>query len=457
MFHVKKHYAFLLFVLLLNTEIWATEYYVSPRGSDISTGTKSQPWRTLQNAVNMVAPGDTILVLTGTYAGCRIENSGSSNFPITLRAAKSNRVLLNTPGLANKHESILEIETWKGSGTVSDWIIQGFEIAGAPRYGIDIRNTQRILIRKNRVHDSFLTGIFTAFSDDVVIARNRCYKNGEHGIYHSNSGDRPVIRGNRAHNNMRCGIHMNGDKSMGGDGIISKGIIEANIIYKNGRGGGSGINLDGIQDSTIQNNLLYKNHGSGISLYKIDGADGSRRNLILNNTVVMPADGRWALNIPDTSGTDNQAFNNIFYSYNLRRGSILITNPGLVNFKSDHNVVVNRLSVDGGNSVISLTAWQSLGYDSNSFTAPPKRLFKNPQTRDYHLRSNSPAIDVGDSLLPKLPALDFEGDFRIADGDKDGISIVDIGADEYIGPSNAMYFLKLGCMHISPKFPLPLF
>ena len=37
----------------------------------------------------------------------------------------------------------------------------------------------------------------------------------EHGIYVSNSGDRPVIRGNHLHDNHANGIHMNGDAEPG--------------------------------------------------------------------------------------------------------------------------------------------------------------------------------------------------------------------------------------------------
>ena len=47
------------------------------------------------------------------------------------------------------------------------------------------------------------------------------------------------------------------------------------MIYDNGRGGGSGINCDGVQNSLIRNNLIYNTHASGISLYRIDGGGGS--------------------------------------------------------------------------------------------------------------------------------------------------------------------------------------
>src|SRR5262249_60466214 len=111
----------------------------------------------------------------------------------------------------------------------------------------------------------------------------------EHGIYVSNSGDRPVIRGNYVWGNRGNGIHMNGDRFQGGDGIISNALVEQNVIIENGRGGGSGINAAGVQDSRFQNNLIYNTHASGISLYRIDGSEGSKRNVVVNNTVVVAA------------------------------------------------------------------------------------------------------------------------------------------------------------------------
>ena len=95
-----------------------------------------------------------------------------------------------------------------------------------------------------------------------------------------------------------------------GDGIISDAIVEANIIHDNGQNGGSAINCDGVVESVIFNNLLYNNHASGISLFMIDGATGSHDVDVYNNTIVMPDDGRWGINI-NTGSTDASLRNNI--------------------------------------------------------------------------------------------------------------------------------------------------
>src|SRR5690606_26554086 len=157
----------------------------------------------------------------------------------------------------------------------------------------------------------------------------------EHGIYVSNSGDRPVIRGNHSHDNRANGIHMNGDESQGGDGLISNALIEENVIHGNGVGGGSGINCDGVTDSVIRNNLLDDNYASGISLYRIDAAAGSTSNLVINNTIYHDtATTRWAINISGGS-TGNTLRNNILYTTHSFRGVITIDPASRAGFSSD--------------------------------------------------------------------------------------------------------------------------
>ena len=111
--------------------------------------------------------------------------------------------------------------------------------------------------------------------------------NGEHGIYVGGTCTNPVVRKNVSFGNNASGIQLNGGTGGGaGDGIITGALVEQNYIYDNGRGGASGLNLDGVQQSVIRNNLLVNNHASGISLYKICGAEGPKDDLVINNTVV---------------------------------------------------------------------------------------------------------------------------------------------------------------------------
>ncbi len=388
----------------------ATDYHVALDGSDGNPGTSGQPWRTIQHAVENVGAGDRILVHAGTYVGARIEASGAAGQPITLMVAPGEAVLLDAPGPGNQHDSILEIETWEDPLVVAWWVIEGFEIAGSPKYGVDSRNVHHITVRGNVVHGSALTGIFDGFAADVLYEDNESFANGEHGIYHSNSGDRPTIRRNWLHDNFAAGIHMNGDLSQGGDGLITEALVEANIVHDNGEGGGSGINMDGVSGSAVLNNLIFAEHASGISLYQIDGAECSSDNLVAHNTVLTTADGRWALNMETEGCTGNRLYNNVFWTEHSFRGSISLWDDHPAGFESENNALVDRFSVDGGQSTISFSQWQALGYDQDSFLSTPAVLFVDPAGGDFHLAAASPAVDAG-ITLPEV-AVDLEGNPR---------------------------------------------
>ena len=272
--------------------------------------------------------------------------SGTAAAPIEFFAEPG--VLINQPNpVRTDHGINLE--------NASHVVIDGFEVTGMNRAGVRSvgvnGNTfaSHVTIRNVHSYDNGYWGIFTGFVNDLLIENNRTSGSEvEHGIYVSNSGDRPTIRNNVSWDNNRNGIHMNGDAELGGDGIISNALITGNIIYGNGAGGGSGINMDGVQNSRIENNLLYDNHASGISLYRIDGGGGSNGNVVVNNTIHIASNGRWALNIQDGS-TGNTVFNNILLNDHSFRGAIDVCEDSLTGFDSDYNVMISRFTSGGTN------------------------------------------------------------------------------------------------------------
>lgn len=382
---MKKLVCILLNLLAITT--FAVTYYVKPTGNNSSNGTSvASAFQTLQYASDIADAGDSIIVLAGNYAGFYQTTSGTASQPIVFSAEAG--AIINTPNGTTNDGINLE-----GSDYV---IIEGFEVNGVPRAGIRSVINTGVIIRNNVCDNNGVWGILTGFSENIIIENNVCSRSvQQHGIYFSNSADNPIIRNNICWGNNDCGIHMNGDVSMGGDGIISNALVEKNIIYNNGIGGGSGINCDGVQNSHLQNNLLYNNHASGISLYLIDAGDAAKNNIIANNTILQPADGRWALNITDGS-TGNKVFNNILYSAHSFRGSITIDQASLVGFHSNNNVLVNRMSSDGGNSNQTLAQWRTVTLaDSNSITSTLASLFMDAVNNDYHLSAASPAINLG--------------------------------------------------------------
>lgn len=387
--------------------------FVSSAGSDANVGSSEAPWATLQKAANSVQAGDTVIVRAGNYVGFDLRRDGTAAARIVFQAE---------PGVAITQRNAMTPDGINLEG--ADFVtIDGFTVNGMPRTGIRSVLNRQVIIRNNHLDMNGKWGILTGFSDDLLIENNVASRSQvEHGIYVSNSGDRPVIRGNRIWGNFANGIHMNGDIEMGGDGIISGAVVENNIIHGNGTGGGSGINGDGLQQSVIRNNLLYDNHASGISLYRINGGAGSTGNVVVNNTVVQASNGRWALNIQNGS-TGNTVRNNILYNAHSFRGSIDISADSLPGFTSDYNVVISRFTTSGGSSVQTLGQWQAAtGQDTHSLISTPSQLFVNAAGGDFHLSATSPAIDAGTSA--GAPAVDFEGTARPSGNG------IDIGADE---------------------------
>lgn len=143
---------------------------------------------------------------------------------------------------------------------------------------------------------------------------------------------------------------------MGGDGIISSAIVAANILHDNKVGGGSAINMGGVQDSKGFNNLIYNNHVTGIAMYKIDGGDGSKNNKFYNNTIVQPSDGGWNILVVDDS-TGNTFYNNILINHHSFRGSINVDAASLPGLVSDYNIILNRLSNNGKSSNMTFAQW----------------------------------------------------------------------------------------------------
>ncbi|HJQ83336.1 MAG TPA: right-handed parallel beta-helix repeat-containing protein, partial [Candidatus Binatia bacterium] len=400
-------------LLALALPAHGADYWVANGGSNANDGLgPGSAWATLQHAADVVAAGDTVHVVDGSYQGFDLRSSGASGSPITFRAEGTAARITADNGVTPDGVNV---------ENAAHVVLDGFVVDEATRAGIRVAVSSFVTVRRCRTGRNGRWGIFSGFADDLVIEDNETYESQlEHGIYVSNSGDRPVIRRNHVHDNHANGIHMNGDESQGGDGLITGALVERNVIHGNGVGGGSGINMDGVTDSVVQNNLLYDNHASGISLYRIDGATGSTGNRVVNNTIVNAADGRWCVNVNNGS-TGNTVANNVLYDFHSFRGAIAIDASSRPGFVADHNAVIDRFSSDGGDTVIGLAAWQALGYDLHSFVATPAALFLVPGS-DFHLRADAPAIDAGTSA--GAPAEDLDG------GPRPVGAGVDVGAYE---------------------------
>jgi hypothetical protein len=99
-------------------------YHVSPDGNDNDDGSASSPLRTIQRAVELVNPGETVLIHAGTYRDTsrseflRINKSGTAEAPIIVKAAPGEEVVIDgaDPDLAQPG-----VVTWQASDAGLYW------------------------------------------------------------------------------------------------------------------------------------------------------------------------------------------------------------------------------------------------------------------------------------------------------------------------------------------------
>jgi hypothetical protein len=251
--------------------------FVSPAGDDAAACTEAAPCRTIDHALQGAAPGTTVIVSEGHYPPFVLRDlHGTAERPLTVLAPGRNA----------------EIDPGKARDTIyvtrsTYLVIDGLRAASAHRAAVRVSGGHHVTIRRGNFGDPERWGIFTDFTDDFTAELNECHgARKEHGIYVSNSGDRPTLRSNFVHDNAGCGLQINADEETPDhehvyqgvvDGLTTGALLEGNIALHNGQIGGAAINLDGVQDSVLRDNLLVENFARGIVAYgDADGIPGDR-------------------------------------------------------------------------------------------------------------------------------------------------------------------------------------
>lgn len=389
MFHVRTIVT-LCCVLLAPTAFGAT-YHVSPQGQDAADGSAAHPWQTLQHAANRVQPGDAVIVAAGSYAGFQLTTSGTAAARITFRGTPGVVINRRMPGTNPQTAHGINLEG-ASHVTIEDFVVDN-TTDSITRHCIRTVSASHVIIRGNTARGCGVGGILAGFSVDLLIENNRCSgAKLEHGIYVANSrteDDNVIVRGNTVFRNGTNGIQFNGDCFFGGDGILSRSVIENNLVYENGV---KGLSLISFADGIVRNNVIHDNFqagkgAGGIHLVDQPGCGKpSHRNLVVNNTVIEPQMPPLQIN----HGSGNVVFNN------------LLVNPAaqFIVLEAPDNAVdeasnLKRLSVAG--------------------------LFVDAPGHDYHLAADSPAVDTGKQAFggKVAAAVDLDGRARPQGGTPD--------------------------------------
>jgi len=110
---------------------------------------------------------------------------------------------------------------------------------------------------------------------------------------------------------------------------------------------------------------------------------------------------------------------------------------GIYHYYGTAPTISNCILWDNNDDLYGCSATYSCIEDGDSGTGniSSDPDFVNPQNHDFHLDSDSPCIDTGNSNGTYTGEVDIDGDNRVIDigGKGDGTVDVDMGADEYEG------------------------
>lgn len=347
-----------------------THYYVSPDGNDNNSGTQSSPFKTINKAISVVGPGDTVHVAPGVY---------EEYINITVSGTASQRIRFVSDV---RWGAKLQNYDYKTLGIEGHYIdFEGFEITGNATHGVTIRGSHVRFIGNHVYGFAPLPSQDTSSGGAGIVTYNSQYS----------MTDIDII-GNVVHD-----IGITSSSSFI-HGIYTAGYdirVVNNIVYNCA---GWGLHAWHAADKNVfANNLVYANRKGGIVVGAGDGPGGVVADeFIVANNIVIYNQG-YAIVESGSTGLNNVYTNNLIFG---NTNGILLKNGLVAQNTITDNPRLYRVATDG--------------------------------TGDFHLASISPAINAGINSVTAgtnsytVPATDFDGFSRVYNG------TVDIGPYEYV-------------------------
>ena len=264
--------------------------YVSPTGSDTGDGSYNHPWATIQHADKVVRPGDTVLVLDGTYKGdVTLNASGTAEHRITYKARNKWMVKLVGTGTGDGTAVI------RLGGGYTD--IEDFDLTGSDANGIILAYTGTAA-SFNRAVGNYVHDMITPCDSNSGTAIETGGGDNYAGITHND------MIGNLIVNITPYGGCQGGHQASGLFAEIPYSVIANNIVIN------AGYAIQTWHGNTLVNNLRPITVGAGDS----PGGKVNDYSLVQNNIVYNSINT--AIAETGMTGFNNQYVNNLIYRGN---------------------------------------------------------------------------------------------------------------------------------------------
>ncbi|MDP6514925.1 MAG: right-handed parallel beta-helix repeat-containing protein, partial [SAR202 cluster bacterium] len=370
-------------------------------------GTTSTPFKTVGYAINQTDAGGRVNIAQGTYAenislGDTIDLHGGYNSDFSSRSLAQDVTILD--------------------GKSADGVLKISGDYGPVIEGLTLKNG----LNSDSGGGLRLSGGAAPTVQNNWIVNNTSTLSGG-GIYVASSGEfGPTIKDNVISNNVSQSA------SGGGGGVYVTGrpaLIQRNEISGNRATGnsGGGVYLTGDTPAQLLGNRILDNtavdDGGGVNIRS--GNVYAANNIIRGNSADSNGNGVYVSN--DSSPTIH---NNTVVANNPTSGAGVYASSGSTP-KLSNNIISGHVTGVRCGSVFDVRFSILFNDDNDSGSCALVNVIQaDPKlTDEFHLGSDSPAIDAGESVSP-APLTDFDGQPRVTDGDCNSIKVIDIGADE---------------------------
>lgn len=231
---------------------------------------------TVGDALAAAEPGDRLLIRPGTYRESltvdkRIEIVGQGDRDgVVIETTNDPVVQFMGVGGRLAHLTLYQTGCPKGQMAVkvvdvrAPLVIEDCDIVSVCGPCIDIWDSRRCIVQRNRIHGSTSYGIELSLTLSCTVVYNDIFDHARAGI--TIHGGRPTVRGNQIHDNQGFGImHM--------DGYV---LVEGNQIYANEF---AGVYIRGGR-ADIRGNRITQGYESGVFVHHA-------RALVEDNEIVF--------------------------------------------------------------------------------------------------------------------------------------------------------------------------